>query len=114
MFETYRARHAIRDVGAAMGLPAVEVDALAKAMPHIRARNITAAIKDLPELRHIQITSNEIAMALGLAQRLDGLPRNISMHPCAVILGDSKLLERAPAQLSGSGYPMLQWDKDDV
>jgi len=114
MFETYRARHAIRDVGAAMGLPAVEVDALAKAMPHIRARNINAAIKDLPELRHIQITSNEIAMALGLAQRLDGLPRNISMHPCAVILGDSKLLERAPAQLSGSGYPMLQWDKDDV
>lgn len=114
MFETYRARHAIRDVGAAMGLPAVEVDALAKAMPHIRARNINAAIKDLPELRHVQITSNEIAMALGLAQRLDGLPRNISMHPCAVILGDSKLLDRAPAQLSGSGYPMLQWDKDDV
>ena len=114
MFETYRARHAIRDVGAAMGLPAVEVDALAKAMPHIRARNINAAIKDLPELRHIQITSHEIAMALGLAQRLDGLPRNISMHPCAVILGDSKLLDRAPAQLSGSGYPMLQWDKDDV
>jgi len=114
MFETYRARHAIRDVGAAMGLPAVEVDALAKAMPHIRARNINAAIKDLPELRHIQITSNEIAMALGLAQRLDGLPRNISMHPCAVILGDSKLLDRVPAQLSGSGYPMLQWDKDDV
>jgi error-prone DNA polymerase len=40
MFDTYRARHAIRDTGAALGLPAAEIDLLAKAMPHVRARNI--------------------------------------------------------------------------
>ncbi len=36
MMDTYRVRHAIRDVGAALGLPPAEVDAMAKAFPHIR------------------------------------------------------------------------------
>ncbi|HZH21840.1 MAG TPA: PHP domain-containing protein, partial [Geodermatophilus sp.] len=34
MMDTYRVRHAIRDVGAALGLPPAEVDAVAKAFPH--------------------------------------------------------------------------------
>ena len=40
MMETYRARSAIRDVGAALGLPPDEIDVIAKAFPHIRARSI--------------------------------------------------------------------------
>ena len=51
MIETYRVRHAVRDVGAALSLPPVEIDAIAKAFPHIRARDARAAIRDLPELR---------------------------------------------------------------
>ncbi len=50
MMDTYRARHGIRDVGAALGLPPGEVDALAKAFPHIRASQVRAAMLDLPEL----------------------------------------------------------------
>ena len=49
MVETYRARHAIRDVGAALALPHEEIDTLAKSLPHIRAKNITNALRDLPE-----------------------------------------------------------------
>src|SRR4051795_11380454 len=51
MMDTYRARHAIRDTGAALGLPPDEIDAVAKAFPHIRASQIKAALADLPELR---------------------------------------------------------------
>src|SRR4029077_15647382 len=51
MMETYRVRHAVRDVGSALGLPAGEVDSFAKAFPHIRARDARAALRDLPELR---------------------------------------------------------------
>ncbi|MGN6129486.1 MAG: PHP domain-containing protein, partial [Nocardioidaceae bacterium] len=36
MMDTYRVRHAVRDVGAALGMPAGEIDAIAKAFPHIR------------------------------------------------------------------------------
>ncbi len=37
MMDTYRVRHAVRDVGAALGMPPVEIDTIAKAFPHIRA-----------------------------------------------------------------------------
>ena len=51
MMDTYRVRHAIRDVGAALGMPPGEIDAIAKAFPHIRARDARMALRDLPELR---------------------------------------------------------------
>jgi error-prone DNA polymerase len=37
MFDKYRARHAIRDVGAALSLPPMEIDLVAKSLPYIRA-----------------------------------------------------------------------------
>src|SRR6185436_6942462 len=49
MMDTYRVRHAIRDVGAALGLPPGEIDVIAKAFPHIRARDVRGALAELPE-----------------------------------------------------------------
>ena len=114
MVDTYRARNAIRDVGAALGLPAMEIDLIAKSMPHIRARNIEATLKSLPELRSLNLSAPLTAMAISLAQRLDGLPRHLAMHPCAVVLSDAGLLDRAPVQFNASGYPMVEFDKDGV
>ncbi len=114
MFDTYRARHAIRDVGAALSLPPMEVDLVAKSLPHIRARNISKSLNDLPELRNLNLTSPIWKMAVGLAQRLDGLPRNLAMHPCAVVLSDITLYDRVPVEKNASGYPMIPWYKDDV
>ena len=51
MMDTYKVRHAVRDVGAALGLPPQEIDEIAKAFPHIRARDARSAIAELPELR---------------------------------------------------------------
>jgi error-prone DNA polymerase len=36
------------------------------------------------------------------------------MHPCAVVLSDGGLLDRAPLTLNAGGYPMVEFDKDDV
>jgi len=114
MVDTYRARNAIRDVGAALGLPAMEIDLIAKSLPHIRARNIEATLKSLPELRSLNLSAPLTVMAISLAQRLDGLPRHLAMHPCAVVLSDAGLLDRAPVQFNASGYPMVEFDKDGV
>ena len=51
MMDTYRVRHAVRDVGAALGMPPGEIDTIAKAFPHIRARDARVALRELPELR---------------------------------------------------------------
>lgn len=114
MVDTYRARHAIRDTGAALGLPFVEIDLIAKSLPHIRARNISQALASLPELRGLNLKSPLAAMTISLAERLDGLPRHLAMHPCAVVLSDGAFLDRAPLRINAGGYPMVEFDKDDV
>ncbi len=118
MMDTYRVRHAIRDVGAALGLPPGEVDVLAKAFPHIRARDARAALAELPELRASRIGSAAEGAGLErmftLVERLDGLPRHVALHPCGVLLSDATLLDRTPVEASWLGFPMSQFDKDDV
>ena len=114
MMETYRARHAIRDVGAALGMPPNEIDTVAKAFPHIRANQVRAALDDLPELRASGIAGPRLDLLLRLVERLDGLPRHIALHPCGVLLSDRTLLDRTPVEASFLGFPMSQFDKDDV
>ncbi len=114
MMDTYKVRHAVRDVGAALGMPPVEVDEIAKAFPHIRARDARQAIADLPELRARGLDSAQLTTLFDLVEKLDGLPRHIALHPCGVILSNATLLDRTPVEASWLGFPMSQFDKDDV
>lgn len=114
MMETYRARGAIREVGAALGLPPYEIDAVAKAFPHVRARQIGAALSELPELRRTGLDQGQLRGVFRLAERLDGLPRHIALHPCGVVLSDASLRDRTPVERSYLDFPMSQFDKDDV
>ena len=114
MPETYRVRHAVRDVGLALGVDPAEVDRLAKAFPHIRARDARAALAELPELRDVDADRHGPRF-WDLVEALDALPRGVAMHPCGVLLSDASLLERTPVvPTSGEGFPMSQFDKDDV
>jgi error-prone DNA polymerase len=114
MMDTYRVRHAIRDVGAALGMPLGEIDSIAKAFPHIRAKDARAALRELPELRASGLGEDRLDVLFRLVEKLDGLPRHIAVHPCGVLLSDATLLDRTPVEASFLGFPMSQFDKDDV
>ncbi|WP_114908184.1 DNA polymerase III subunit alpha [Ornithinimicrobium murale] len=114
MMETYRVRHAIRDVAATLGLPPGEIDVIAKAFPHIRAKDARAAVRDLPELRRHGFDAPRMQTMFEMVESLDGLPRHIALHPCGVILSNTGLLDRTPVEASWLGFPMSQFDKDDV
>ncbi|MFD7551763.1 DNA polymerase III subunit alpha [Streptomyces sp. NPDC059816] len=136
MPETYRVRHAIRDVGAALSVDPADIDRIAKAFPHIRARDARAALDELPELRELareqRARAERAAAGTGpgvgpagkpgpygrfwdLVEGLDALPRGVAMHPCGVLLSDATLRARTPVvPTSGEGFPMSQFDKDDV
>ena len=53
-------------------------------------------------------------MLFDLVERLDGLPRHVALHPCGVVISDGSLLNRTPVEASWLGFPMSQFDKDDV
>ncbi|MCX5335282.1 DNA polymerase III subunit alpha [Streptomyces sp. NBC_00140] len=115
MPETYRVRHAIRDVGAALSMDPADIDRIAKSFPHIRARDARAALEELPELRALAGEKERYGRLWELTEALDALPRGVAMHPCGVLLSDASLLARTPVMpTSGEGFPMSQFDKDDV
>ncbi|MFI2434005.1 DNA polymerase III subunit alpha [Streptomyces sp. NPDC018693] len=115
MPETYRVRHAVRDVGAALSLDPADIDRIAKSFPHIRARDARAALDELPELKALAAERERYGRLWELVEALDALPRGVAMHPCGVLLSDASLLSRTPVMpTSGEGFPMSQFDKDDV
>jgi len=120
----YRARGAVRDAGLALGMEAGEIDGIAKELWRFSAGSFREALVEKPELRdfaarveHDRLAGGgegQLDLLVDLTERLDRLPRHISMHPCGVILGDSQLLNRTPVQASGMGLPMSQFDKHDM
>lgn len=123
----YRARGAVRDAGMALGMDDGDVGEIAKQLWRFSARKFREALVEKPELRefagrveqsgsiHGEFTDNQqLDLLVDLTERLDRLPRHISMHPCGVILGDATLLDRTPVQPSGLGLPMSQFDKHDM
>ncbi len=122
MQNSYRARGAVRDAGMALGMDREEIDKIAKQLWRFSAGSFREALEEKPELRDLasQVrssrhgTGGQLDLLVDLTERLDSLPRHISMHPCGVILGDSGLLNRTPVQPSGMGLPMSQFDKHDM
>ncbi|KUM39142.1 DNA polymerase III subunit alpha [Arthrobacter sp. EpRS71] len=118
----YRARGAVRDAGMALGMPDEEIGEIAKQLWRFSARKFREALVEKPELRNFAgrveqgaVEENQqLDLLVDLTERLDRLPRHISMHPCGVILGDATLLDRTPVQPSGLGLPMSQFDKHDM
>lgn len=91
MQNAYRARGAVRDAGLALGMPEPEVDAIAKQLWRFSASNFREALQRMPELgglsRRIESGRAEgdrqLDLLVDLTERLDRLPRHISMHPAA-------------------------------
>jgi error-prone DNA polymerase len=117
MRNRYRARGATRDAGLALGLDDAQIDEIAGAIWNHRGRTLRHEIEAQPELRRLATlakSNSRVDLLVDLTERLDRLPRHISMHPCGVILGNTNLLSTTPVQPSGIGLPMSQFDKDDV
>ena len=114
MVDTFRARGAIREVGKALGIPLEEIDFVANAFPHIRAKDIPAAIERLPELGGSNLKAGQLEQLFELCFSIDGFPRHLALHPSGVILSSRDLGDRVPMQESFAGFTMLQADKHDV
>jgi error-prone DNA polymerase len=117
MQSTYRGRGAVRDGGLALGFEPDQIDEIAKSIWRFSARDFRGMLGKKPELRALAAqldTDRRLNLLVDVTERLDRLPRHISMHPCGVILGNEQLLSHTPVETSGLGLPMSQFDKDDM
>jgi error-prone DNA polymerase len=108
-FPSFRTRGAIRELGKALGLPAGEIERVARG-----ADSFSPAI------------DREVSSALGrraqgsrwewlerLAGEAIGLPRHISQHPGGMIVSTRPLIDCCPVLPAAmEGRQLVQWDKD--
>jgi error-prone DNA polymerase len=107
----------MRDSALALGIDPDQVDDIASSMWRFSASSFRNALNVKPELAEFaQAVEHDRKMNLlvDMTERLDRIPRHISMHPCGVILGDLTLPLLTPVEPSGMGLPMSQFDKDDM
>jgi len=117
MQNTYRARGAARDAGLALGLDDAQIDFVAKNIWRFNARDFRSVLASKPELgEFVDLIQRDARLdkLVDITERLDRLPRHVSMHPCGVILGNNDLYSISPMQPSGLGLAMSQFDKDDI
>jgi error-prone DNA polymerase len=108
-FPTYRARGAIRELGKALGLPAGEIERVARGSEGWDAREVAKDIEGAG--RHG--VSGRWAWLARLAAEAHGLPRHLSQHSGGMIIATRPLIDCCPiVPAAMEGRQIAQWDKD--
>ena len=114
-FGTLAARAAIKDVGRALGIPLPRVNQVTGMVPDELGISLGKAIEKSAELKSTYQGDPEVKELLDLAQRIEGLARNVGTHAAAVVISDKPLTEYVPlGRVSGKEDVITQWSMGDV
>ncbi len=114
-FGTMAAKAVIRDVGRSLDLPYNFVDQLAKLVPFELGMTLKKAREIEPQLNQRAQNEEEVRTLLELAERLEGITRNVGMHAGGVLIAPGKITDFCPIYCADSADSVVsQLDKDDV
>ena len=119
-FGTMATKAVIRDVGRVLDLPFNFVDQFAKLIPNELGISLAEAREKEPLINQRIEQEEEIGELWNLAERLEGMTRNIGMHAGGVLIAPGKLTDFCPlysaqGEVDGVMQSVVsQFDKDDV
>ncbi|MCC6917123.1 DNA polymerase III subunit alpha [Nitrosomonas sp.] len=114
-FGTMAAKAVVRDVGRVLDLPYNFVDQLARLVPFELGMTLRRAREIEPLLNQRAEAEEDVRNLLELAERLEGLTRNVGMHAGGVLIAPGKITDFCPIYSADSGDSVVsQYDKDDV
>jgi error-prone DNA polymerase len=106
-FPTFRARGAIRELGKVLGLPAGEIERVARSADGYGPAHPGAAEHEMPT------GSTRWAWLERLVAEAQRLPRHLSQHSGGMVLATRPLIDCCPVVPAAmAGRQMVQWDKD--
>jgi error-prone DNA polymerase len=113
-FPTFRARGAIRELGKVLGLPAGEIERMARgADPHGPSAEHDMAVGGRRPSGGAPIPSERWRWLARLIDEAYGLPRHLSQHSGGMIIATRPLIDCCPVVPAAmEGRQMVQWDKD--
>ena len=112
-FGTMGAKGAIRDVGRVLEMSFSEVSAITKLVPAELNITLERALKESSDFHRLYDEDESVRRVIDLARRIEGLPRNISIHAAGVVIAKEPLASQVPVWVS-EGTLVTEFDKDDV
>ncbi len=114
-FGTMAAKAVLRDVGRVLDLPYLFVDKFVKLVPNELGISLAEAREKEPQIDERAKNEEELAELLPLAEKLEGITRNVGMHAGGVLIAPGRLTDFCPLyRAEGSDAMVSQFDKDDV
>lgn len=113
-FGTMGAKGVIRDVGRVMDLPYAFADSISKMVPQELNITLADALKKSAELKNAYDTDEQVHELIDMAMRLEGIPRNTTVHAAGVVICSQPAEELVPLQRSSEGYITTQFEKNTV
>jgi len=110
-FGTMAARAALRDAARVCGLSQAESDTVCEMLPRDGDTTLGEAMK-LPAVKN-SCGSPKVARVFELASKLEGMPRNLSVHPAGVVISGKPVWEYLPL-LNNGGLTVTQYDMNTV
>ena len=108
-FGTMAARGVIRDVGRVMDMPYAFVDSIAKMIPNELNITIDKALDMNPEFKSLYSSDDRVHHLIDMCKRLEGLPRNTSMHAAGVVICQKSADEFVPLSRGSDGSIVTQF-----
>ena len=108
-FGTMAARGVIRDVGRVMDMPYAFVDSIAKMIPNELNITIDKALDMNPEFKNLYSSDDRVHHLIDMCKRLEGLPRNTSMHAAGVVICQKSADEFVPLSRGSDGSIVTQF-----
>lgn len=116
-FGSLASKAAIKDAGRVFGLPIKKADELAKLIPVVfgKPTPLEKAIETIPDLRNEMEKDPLVARVMEVAQKLEGLNRQSSVHAAGVVISDVPLRDWIPLMRAGdTGGKVTQYDMGSV
>ncbi len=112
---SYRTRSAIRDVGKALGVPVVLVDAFAREHHWFDHELAVDSLRKLAQECGEALDERKAGLWLSLTTQLMGFPRHLSQHVGGFVLTETRLTRLVPIENAAmEERSIIQWDKDDL
>ena len=108
-FGTMLARGVLRDVGRVLDLPYADVDKIAKMIPRELGITLKDALEKNPDLRKLYNEDATVRDLIDKSMRLEGLPRNTSMHAAGVVISKKRVDEYVPLSRAQDGSITTQY-----
>jgi len=113
-FGTMAAKAVIRDVGRVLDLGFNFVDQFAKLIPNELGITLKDAREKEPAINERLEEEEGLRELWTLAEKLEGMTRNVGMHAGGVLIAPGKLTDFCPLYAADGGATVSQFDKDDV